>query len=58
MKKMITLYADKGKVLTNGIDFGTVISLAEEVSTDGYYEIDKKEYEKFLEQQMNEELNT
>ena len=49
MKKMITLYAEEGKIITNGIDFGTTISLAEEVSTDGYYEIDKKEYEKFLE---------
>lgn len=58
MKKMITLYAEEGKIITNGIDFGTTISLAEEVSTDGYYEIDKEEYEKFLEQQMNEELNT
>ena len=49
MKKMITLYAEEGKIITNGIDFGTTISLGEEVSADGYYEIDKEEYEKFLE---------
>lgn len=55
MKKMITLYADKGKVLTNGIDFGTVISLGEGVSADNYYEITQEEYEYFLEQQINNE---
>jgi hypothetical protein len=45
MKKMITLIADKGKVLTNGTDYGTTISLAEGVSEEDYYEITKEEYE-------------
>lgn len=46
MKKMITLIADKGKVLTNGIDYGTTISLSEHTSDEGYYEITQEEYEK------------
>lgn len=45
MKKMITLIADEGKVLTNGEDYGTTISLANGVSDEGYYEITKEEYE-------------
>lgn len=50
MKKMITLYAEDGKVLTNGIDYGTVISLGVDVSDDEYYEITIEEYEKLFEE--------
>ena len=45
MKTMITLYADEGKVLTNGTDYGTTISLAEGVDAEGWYEISEAEYE-------------
>ena len=48
MKKMITLYADEGKVLTNGEIYGTTISLAEGESTDKFYEITEDEYEEIL----------
>ena len=39
------LYANKGKMLTNGITYGTEIAL--EVGLDGsdYYEITKEEYD-------------
>lgn len=49
MKKMITLYAEDGKVLTNGTDYGTVISLGVNISDEGYYEITIEEYEKLFE---------
>ena len=54
MKKMITLYAENGKILTNGIDYGTTISLAEGVMAEQYYEITLEEYEQILKQQMEE----
>ena len=48
MKKMLTLIADEGKIVTNGIDYGTPISLADGVSDKGYYEISIEEYEEIL----------
>jgi hypothetical protein len=41
---MITIFADKGKVLTNGITYGTTISLAEGENGNEYYEITEEEY--------------
>lgn len=51
MKTMITLYADEGKILTNGTDYGTTVSLAEGVNADKWHEIDIAEYQK-LEQEV------
>lgn len=45
MKKMITLFADEGKILTNGVEYGTVVSLAEGNYGFDYYEIPLEEYE-------------
>ena len=45
MKTMITLYADEGKVLTNGEIYGSTISLAEGMKADDFYEITTEEYE-------------
>lgn len=48
MKTMITLIADKGKVITNGTDYGTTISLAEGVDASAFHEITREEYEAIL----------
>ena len=48
MRKMITIYADEGKVLTDGEIYGTTISLAEGESAEKFYEITKEEYNKTL----------
>lgn len=50
MKKMITLYADEGMVITNGEIFGSTLQLAEDISDEGFYEISKDEYEAILEE--------
>ena len=49
MRKMITIYADEGKILTDGEIYGTTISLAEGEQAENFYEIDKEEYDKMLE---------
>ena len=54
MKTMVTIFADEGKVLTNGEIFGTVISLAVGESADRYYEITEEEYEEVLKAQEAE----
>ena len=48
MKVRTVLYADKGTVLTNGTDYGTVIWLAEGILPDTYRTIPKEEYEAIL----------
>lgn len=57
MKTMLTIFADEGKVLTNGEIFGTVISLAEGESTDKFYEITEEEYEEILKAEAEEKEN-
>lgn len=48
MKQRIVLYAEEGKVLTNGKEYGKVIYLAEGASSWDYYEITDAEYEEIL----------
>ena len=48
MKTRMVLYADDGKVLTNGEIYGKQIYLAEGLSEDGFYEITDAEYENIL----------
>lgn len=50
MKTMVTLIADEGKVITNGTDYGTTISLAEGLDSSAFYEITREEYNKILEE--------
>lgn len=49
----ITLYADEGKVLTDGEVYGKIIHLAEDKDKGNFYEITKEEYNKIMEE--NEE---
>jgi gas vesicle protein len=55
MKTMITLYADEGKVLTNGTDYGTTVSLAVGENAENWHEITQEEYEKLTEEVQNGE---
>lgn len=48
MKTRKILYADEGKVLTNGEIYGKQIFLAEGVSEADFYEITEAEYEAII----------
>lgn len=48
MKERIVIYADEGKVLTDGVLYGTTIFLAEGESPTDYHEITVEEYEATL----------
>ena len=54
MRKMTTLYADEGMMLTDGKHYGTTISLAEGETGEAYREITREEYER-LQRQEGEE---
>ena len=45
MEKRTLIIADEGKVLTNGMVYGTEIFLADGESADSYREISREEYE-------------
>ena len=48
MKTRKVLYADKGKVLTNGEIYGTTIYLAEGMTGYDFYEISAEEYQAIM----------
>lgn len=54
MKTRKILYADEGKVLTDGKIYGTTIYLAEGRSTDEFYEISAEEYAAIMEKENAE----
>lgn len=51
--KTIKIEADKGKILTDGNVYGSVIYLASNRSVDEFYEITIAEYEKTMAEQEN-----
>ena len=51
MQTRTILYADEGKVLTDGKTYGTIIYVEVGGSTDQYYEITKEEHEAILAEQ-------
>ena len=51
MRKMTTLFADEGMILTNGENYGTTVSLAEGETGDNYTEITKEEYDELMKAQ-------
>lgn len=56
MKSRIILYADDGKVLTNGEIYGKQIYLAEGEKLENYKEITEEEYNIIEEEQAKEQL--
>ena len=54
MKTMVTIYADEGKVLTNGEVYGTTISLAEGETAEDFYEITKAEHNEILQKEAEQ----
>ena len=55
MKTRTILYADEGKILTNGKIYGKQIFLASGDSGFSFYEIDEEVYKQKLEEENKEE---
>lgn len=53
MTTRMILYADEGKVLTNGEIYGKEIYLAEGLTAEDFYEISDAEYESVTEAEGN-----
>ena len=55
MKSRIVLYADEGKVLTDGNTYGKQIFLADGADPENYYEITDAEYEAIQQAEIAED---
>ena len=53
MKKRTVIYAEEGKILTNGEIYGKQIFLAEGVNETDFYEITEEEYQAKLNAELN-----
>ena len=49
MKTRTVIYADEGKILTNGEIYGKQIFLADGVNAEEFYEITEAEYQEIIE---------
>jgi hypothetical protein len=54
MKQRIVLYAEDGKVLTDGKIYGRQIFLADDADPKAFYEITDAEYEEILQAESEE----
>ena len=54
MKTRIILYADEGKVLTDGEVYGKTIYLADGVDSNSFREITEAEYNEIMQKQEDE----
>lgn len=55
MRTRVIIFAEEGKILTNGEIYGKQIFLAEGVSENNFYEISEEEYNE-IQKQKEEEL--
>ena len=55
MKTRTVIYAEEGRVLTNGEIYGKQIFLADGVSENDFYEITEEEYQTILDEKVEEE---
>jgi hypothetical protein len=55
MKTRKIIYADEGKILTDGTNYGKVIFLAEGTDESAYHEISEEEYNAILAEQEKAE---
>lgn len=56
MKTRMILYADEGKVLTDGKNYGRQIILSEGRNADEFHEITEEEYEEILKEEEEENV--
>lgn len=55
MKRLVTLHASEGKVLTDGTHYGKIIFLAEGADESAYHEITQEEYDAIVAEQEKAE---
>ena len=57
MKQRVILYADEGKILTDGEVYGKQVFLGEDRNAEEFYEITDKEYDEIIEKSLGDDLN-
>lgn len=55
MKERKVLYAEEGKILTDGQTYGKVIFLADGVEAESFHEITDEEYQEILDKELEKE---